>query len=128
MQIITSCNLTMFGCFNTFNVRISLLICKIQIGQKLRNPPLTNWEIERIENGKKNLKGDVETSDTRLIDDFDGERFAGNSISSEFNFCRIPFTKRSPKLVFPNKHSLRHHSNPIRSKNQFRFRTKIQRV
>lgn len=65
--------------------------------------------IQKLRNKMVNLKGHVKTSDTRLVNDFDGEGFAGNSILSKFDFCRVPFSKCSSKLVFTNSHSFRHH-------------------
>lgn len=114
----------MFGCFKTLSVRISLLIYKItksRVGKSLKIHRYSRREI-KIENG--NLKRDVNTSDTRLIDDFDGEWFAGNSIYSEFNLCGISLSKCPPKLVFTNTHSLYHHpiQIPDNIENQKQYR------
>ena len=101
----------MFGCFKTLSVRISLLICKFSESKlcKNSNPSLSHSKKKKDDSKCKNLKRDIEATGTRLVDDFDGKRLARNNIRSEFDFCRVPFTKRSPKLVFPNTHSFRHH-------------------
>lgn len=102
----------MFGCFKTLSVRISLLICKISQVKNGFKSYESNWEIDR---GiyRRNLKGDVETSYTRLVDDFDSKWLARNSIRCVFNFCRVALSECPPKLVFTDTHSLCHHSIQI---------------
>lgn len=56
----------------------------------------------------KNLQGEVEMGDTRLVDDLNGERLTGDGVFSEFDFTEITLAERPPELVFPQSHFFPH--------------------